>query len=345
MLALGLLFMIVAAAVTAGAIYDGGEDATVRGLRPDDRHHRRRRLRRRRRDDAAVLHRRLPADEVDGPLAAEAARAQGDQARQRESVSKIEEERAQLRAENEALQERLARERRPDTRRPGTTAAGTSDRTAAGSDDTMVDHRPGHHHRRRPGRPPAHRPDLARGVGHLQLRPAPRRSDDRPRSRRHTGPGPGPGRWHVQAWHRDRHPQLDDHQHRAVRQPARSRQSAPAGRATRAAAVHGGRARGRRASRRQGRQVGRPGRAVPGHQGAAPDHRAVVAASTTAATHTISSPADPRSATQRVTGRRPRRRPRPGRRPRPLARPATTARAAAPSPAPRPPPGRRPGSA
>ena len=113
MLALGLLFMIVAAAVTAGAIYDGGESVdfevfgqtigtTVGGvfiagvatmllffvgvwmLMRSLARSRRKRLERKETKN-----------------------------RQRESVSKIEEERAQLRAENEALQERLAREGRP----------------------------------------------------------------------------------------------------------------------------------------------------------------------------------------------------------------------------------------
>jgi ABC-type nickel/cobalt efflux system permease component RcnA len=133
MMALGLLFMIVAAAVTAGAIYDGGEDAqfevfgqtigtTVSGvfvagiatmllfflgvylLMKSLTRSRRKRLERKE-----------------------------TKTRQRESVSKIEEERAQLRAENEALQEKLARDRRPD---PAT----TSGETAAAA-ETMVDNR------------------------------------------------------------------------------------------------------------------------------------------------------------------------------------------------------------
>ena len=113
MLALGLLFILVAAGVTAGAIYDGGDsvDVEVFGttigttasgvfmagfatmlvfilgiwmLMSATSRGRRKRLERKE-----------------------------TKARQRESVSKIEQERAQLRAENEQLQERLAREGRP----------------------------------------------------------------------------------------------------------------------------------------------------------------------------------------------------------------------------------------
>ena len=131
MLALGLLFMIVAAAVTAGAIYDGGESAefevfgqtvgtTVGGvfvaglatmllffigvylLMKSLARSRRKRIERKK-----------------------------TKTRQKESVSKIEEERAQLRAENEALQERLAREHRPDTATDDTTVAKPSDGTTS----------------------------------------------------------------------------------------------------------------------------------------------------------------------------------------------------------------------
>jgi len=113
MLALGLLFILGAAAVTAGAIYDGGESAsfelfgqtigtTISGvfmagfatmlvfilgiwmLMSSMSRGRRKRLERKE-----------------------------TKARQRESVSQIEQERAQLRAENEQLQERLAREGGP----------------------------------------------------------------------------------------------------------------------------------------------------------------------------------------------------------------------------------------
>jgi ABC-type nickel/cobalt efflux system permease component RcnA len=125
MLALGLLFILGAVAVTAGAIYDGGESAsfelfgqtigtTISGvfmagfatmlvfilgvwmLMSSMTRGRRKRLERKE-----------------------------TKARQRESVSQIEQERAQLRAENEQLQERLGRESRPAT----ATAAGSETRT------------------------------------------------------------------------------------------------------------------------------------------------------------------------------------------------------------------------
>ena len=152
MLALGLLFILGAAAVTAGAIYDGGESAsfelfgqtigtTISGvfmagfatmlvfilglwmLMSSMSRGRRKRLQRKE-----------------------------TKARQRESVSQIEEERAQLRAENEQLQERLARERRPaaatdsDTgtaMRPGdeTSTDETTHRpTTTDGNDRVVDH-------------------------------------------------------------------------------------------------------------------------------------------------------------------------------------------------------------
>jgi cell division protein FtsB len=154
MLALGLLFILGAVAVTAGAIYDGGESAsfelfgqtigtTISGvfmagfatmlvfilgiwmLTSSMTRGRRKRLERKE-----------------------------TKARQRESVSQIEAERAQLRAENEQLQERLGRESRPaeetrvDSARStdGTTAAAPADRsamdrpTATDSNDRVVDH-------------------------------------------------------------------------------------------------------------------------------------------------------------------------------------------------------------
>ena len=158
MLALGLLFMIVAAAVTAGAIYDGGESATfevfgqtvgttiggvfIAGL-------------------ATMLvffigvwmlmkslvrsrRKRLERKEATS--------------RQQQSVSQIEQERAQLRAENDQLQQRLARDRRPDigsdettdatggtgatggTAAAGGTAAGAT--AGATADERAVDDRP-----------------------------------------------------------------------------------------------------------------------------------------------------------------------------------------------------------
>lgn len=150
MLALGLLFMIVAAAVTAGAIYDGGESATfevfgqtvgttiggvfIAGL-------------------ATMLvffigvwmlmkslvrsrRKRLERKEATS--------------RQQQSVSQIEQERAQLRAENDQLQQRLARDRRPDIGSDGTTdatggtaaAGGTAAGAGATADERAVDDRP-----------------------------------------------------------------------------------------------------------------------------------------------------------------------------------------------------------
>jgi ABC-type nickel/cobalt efflux system permease component RcnA len=151
MLALGLLFILGAAAVTAGAIYDGGESAsfelfgqtigtTISGvfmagfatmlvfilgiwmLMSSMSRGRRKRLERKE-----------------------------TKARQRESVSQIEQERAQLRAENEQLQERLAREGRPvdetamdGARGTGETTTGptTTDGRPASTDgnDRVVDH-------------------------------------------------------------------------------------------------------------------------------------------------------------------------------------------------------------
>ena len=139
MLALGLLFILGAAAVTAGAIYDGGESAsfelfgqtigtTISGvfmagfatmlvfilgiwmLMSSMSRGRRKRLERKE-----------------------------TKARQRESVSQIEQERAQLRAENEQLQERLARERRP-VDETATAGAPSTDETSTGP--TTTDGRP-----------------------------------------------------------------------------------------------------------------------------------------------------------------------------------------------------------
>jgi hypothetical protein len=156
MLALGLLFMIVAAAVTAGAIYDGGESAdfevfgttigtTIGGV------------------FVAGIATMLLFFVGVWMLMRSLARSRRKRlerketkTRQRESVSKIEEERAQLRAENEALQERLARERRPDSAtatddtqvappvdRPTDPTSGTGEHTAVSSTtarpDTMND--------------------------------------------------------------------------------------------------------------------------------------------------------------------------------------------------------------
>lgn len=154
MLALGLLFILGAAAVTAGAIYDGGEDATFE------------------------LFGQTIGTSIAGVFLAGVATAlvfligvwmlmsamtrsrkkrlerKETSNRQRESVSKIEEERAQLRAENEALQEKLARDRRPDsatTTEATTTEATTTDGTATGSTtaarpDTVAEGHVDHQH-------------------------------------------------------------------------------------------------------------------------------------------------------------------------------------------------------
>ena len=147
MLALGLLFILGAAAVTAGAIYDGGESASFE------------------------LFGQTIGTTISGVFMAGFAtmlvfilgiwmlmssmsrgrrkrhERKETKARQRESVSQIEEERAQLRAENEQLQERLARERRPaaatgsdtDTAmRPGDET--TSRPTTTDGNDRVVDH-------------------------------------------------------------------------------------------------------------------------------------------------------------------------------------------------------------
>ena len=136
MLALGLLFILGAAAVTAGAIYDGGESASFE------------------------LFGQTIGTTISGVFMAGFAtmlvfilgiwmlmssmsrgrrkrhERKQTKARQRESVSKIEEERAQLRAENEQLQERLAREGRPTT-----AAAADTDTSARTGTDTPM--RPG----------------------------------------------------------------------------------------------------------------------------------------------------------------------------------------------------------
>ena len=154
MLALGLLFILGAVAVTAGAIYDGGESAsfelfgqtigtTISGvfmagfatmlvfilgvwmLMSAMSRGRRKRLERKE-----------------------------TKARQRESVSQIEAERAQLRAENEQLQERLAHEGRPvdETAVDGTRSADatgahatrthptSTDEATSDGNDRVVDH-------------------------------------------------------------------------------------------------------------------------------------------------------------------------------------------------------------
>lgn len=109
MLLLGLLFIVGAAAVTAGVLYDGGEDANVEMF-------------------GTTINTTIAGVFGVGLLAglvfllgiwmivAGAARSRRKRlerrearARHRDSVAEMEEERARLRAENEQLQERLAR--------------------------------------------------------------------------------------------------------------------------------------------------------------------------------------------------------------------------------------------
>jgi ABC-type nickel/cobalt efflux system permease component RcnA len=146
MLALGLLFILGAAAVTAGAIYDGGESVTFE------------------------LFGQSIGTTISGVFMAGFATmlvfilgvwmltsgmARGrrkrltrkeTRARQRESVAQIEEERAQLRAENEQLQERLARDSRPaaPAAAAGAGTAAGADTAAAGRHDTGT-HETGSH--------------------------------------------------------------------------------------------------------------------------------------------------------------------------------------------------------
>ena len=144
MLLLGLVLMIVAAAVTAGAIYDGGEHATFEvfgqtvgttvagifmlGL-------------------ATMLvffigvwmafssagrarRRRLARKEARN--------------RQHESVSQMEEERAKLRAENERLNEQLATNRPAGTDGAMDGTAGATTATGTAATDTAAAERPTH---------------------------------------------------------------------------------------------------------------------------------------------------------------------------------------------------------
>ena len=202
---IGLLFILGAGAVTAGAIYDGGESATIEvfGLSADT-------------TIGGVFIAGLATMLIfflgvwllfSSMGRSRRKRMERKQARnrQKESVSQIEEERAQLRAENERLNEQLATGR-------GTTAAGTtagaaggaaagtattdrttsSDRTASTdatttggttTDGTTTgrDHDRWHHdgrpppaRRGRPGRGPHHRPHQPGRDRLLHLRAAPR---------------------------------------------------------------------------------------------------------------------------------------------------------------------------
>lgn len=128
---IGLLFILGAGAVTAGAIYDGGESATIEvfGLSADT-------------TIGGVFVTGLATMLIfflgvwllfSSMGRSRRKRVERKQARnrQKESVTQIEEERAQLRAENERLNERLATER-------DTTAAGTTAGTAGGAAGTAA---------------------------------------------------------------------------------------------------------------------------------------------------------------------------------------------------------------
>ena len=149
MLALGLLFILGAVAVTAGAIYDGGESAsfelfgqtigtTISGVFMAG--------------FATMLVFILGVWMLTSAMTRgrrKRLERKETKARQRESVSQIEAERAQLRAENEQLQERLAHESHPAdetavagarstdaaTDRPVTNQSTTTD-----GNDRVVDH-------------------------------------------------------------------------------------------------------------------------------------------------------------------------------------------------------------
>jgi uncharacterized protein HemY len=154
MLAIGLLFILVAIAVTVGVIYGAGPDVKfdvfgqhvtttstgvfLAGLLTG----------------LVFMIGLLMLISAMGRSRRKRAERKETRNRQRESVSKIEEERAQLRAENERLQEKLARDTRPastgtaaaagtgahaatdDTTRSGDTTTGA---TVVGSDQTHVD--------------------------------------------------------------------------------------------------------------------------------------------------------------------------------------------------------------
>jgi uncharacterized membrane protein len=130
MLLLGLVLMIVAAAVTAGAIYDGGEHATfeVFGQTVGT-------------TVAGIFMLGLAtmlvffigvwmAFSSAGRARRRRAERKAARNRQHESVSQMEQERAQLRAENERLNEQLA------TNRPAGTAGGADGMDRAGTAGT-----------------------------------------------------------------------------------------------------------------------------------------------------------------------------------------------------------------
>ena len=143
---IGLLFILGAGAVTAGALYDGGESATIEvfGLSADT-------------TVGGVFVAGLATMLVFflgvwlifsslGRSRRKRLERKEARSRQKESVSQIEEERAKLRAENERLSEQVAAGRARTTAGGGTAATpatGAATGTAA-VDDTAVDDRPRH---------------------------------------------------------------------------------------------------------------------------------------------------------------------------------------------------------
>lgn len=140
---IGLLLILAAGAVTAGAIYDGGESATIEvfGLSADT-------------TVGGVFVVGLATMLIffvgvwllfSSMGRSRRKRQERKEARQRQkqSVSEIEEERSQLRAENERLNEQLASRRGAATTAgagAGTTHDGTHDSTHDGTPDSTDDH-------------------------------------------------------------------------------------------------------------------------------------------------------------------------------------------------------------
>lgn len=139
MLVLGLLLIAAASVVTVGALYDGGESATVEIL-------------------GRSYETTVAGVFVVGAVTAlvfmigvwalmagmgrsrrKRVERKEARARQRESVRSLEEERAELRAENERLSEQLAADRRSSGESTSATAPPVG--TVGEPDDRVVDHR------------------------------------------------------------------------------------------------------------------------------------------------------------------------------------------------------------
>ncbi len=138
MLVLGLLLIVAASVVTVGALYDGGESATVEIL-------------------GRSYETTVAGVFVVGAITAlvfmigvwavlagmgrsrrKRAERKEAKARQRDSVKTLEEERAELRAENERLAEKLAE--RPGATGSGATAAGATGAATSAGPSTTGDH-------------------------------------------------------------------------------------------------------------------------------------------------------------------------------------------------------------